>query len=126
MKFWRKLLYYLLGVGLGVIMVYFFFGDRDIGCSYFPNDRVLSDLRKKEIVIGESVDWFNGADATDSALVDRILLLGDVDFERSITRDADSCNIYWIDYKDEVRGGLSSRWVNCDSVVYLIELKENN
>lgn len=123
MKFWRKLLYYLLGVGLGLIMVYFFFGDRDIGCSYFPNDRVLSDLRKKDVVIGESVDWLNDAETTDSALIDDILLMGDVDFEKSITRNADSCNIYWIDYADEVRGSFSSTWVNCDSVVYLVELK---
>lgn len=126
MKFWRKLLYYLFGVGLGLMMVYFFFGDRDIGCSYFPNDRVLSDLRKKELVIGESVDWLNNAGTTDSALIDDILLLGDVDFEKSITRNADSCNIYCIEYADEVRGSFSSTWVNCDSVIYLIELKEKN
>jgi hypothetical protein len=123
MKFWRKLLYYLLGVGLGLIMVYFFFGDREIGCSYFPNDRVLSDLRKKKLVIGESVDLWNGAGDTDSAVIDQILLSGDVDFEKSVTRDADSCNIYWIDYQDEVRGSFSSTWVNCDSIVYLVELK---
>lgn len=123
MKFWRKLLYYLFGVGLGVLMVMFFFGDRDIGCSYFPNDRVLSDLRKKQLVIDESVELFNGSSPNDSLLLERILLSGDVNFDRSITRDADSCNSYWIDYEDEVRGELGSRWVNCDSTVYLVELK---
>ena len=117
MKFWRKLLYYMIGVSLGVLMVYFFFGDREIGCSYFPNDRVLSDLRKKEVVNRLNVEL------VDSSLIQNILLMGDVDFKKSLTRDADSCNIYWIDYKDKVHGALSSRWVNCDSVVYLIELR---
>ena len=124
MSFWRKLLYYLIGVGFGILMVIFFFGDREIGCSYFPNDRVLSDLRKKELVITPSVLSSELGSSLDSNLIQSFVLNGDIDFTKSTTRDADSCNIYWMDYEDDVVGALNMEWVNCDSTAYLIRLSK--
>jgi hypothetical protein len=48
MKFTRKLFFFGIGVVLGTAGVVWMFGDRtDIQCTYFPNDRVLYDLRLK-------------------------------------------------------------------------------
>lgn len=120
MNIWRKLLYYSLGLGLGVLMVIFFFGDREIGCSYFPNDRVLSDLRKKEVVISSAVKQSGWGEQLDSNLIEMILLSGNIDFSKSSTKGNDSCNIYWIDYKDKNSGALSTEWMNCEHTAYLL------
>ncbi len=122
MSIWRRLLYYALGVGLGLLMVIFFFGDRDIGCSYFPNDRVLSDLRKKEVRVSASVRSSGWASKLDSNLIAMILLSGDIDFSKSSTKGEDSCNTYWIDYEDEELGMLHTQWANCDSTAYLLDV----
>ncbi|MDZ7848675.1 MAG: DUF4258 domain-containing protein [Owenweeksia sp.] len=83
MKFIRKLMYFLLGTGLGVLLVIFIFGDRDIECSYFPNDRVLYDLRKKEMRISGQARQMMDERQLDTAQISMMLLGGEVDFERS-------------------------------------------
>lgn len=120
MNIWRKLLYFSLGMGLGVLAVIFIFGDREIGCSYFPNDRVLSDLRKKSVVISPAVGQSIWSEKLDSTIIQNILLTGDIDFAKSKTKGEDTCNTYWIDYEDEGIGQLSTEWVNCDSTAYLV------
>lgn len=112
MKFGRKVLYYLLGVGLGVLMVFFIFGDRDIQCSYFPNDRVLYDLRKKEIQLAESVS------SEDTLGLGFALERARVNFKRSETEDLD-CNVYYLDLEDYQK---TYRMENCDSIATVLEV----
>jgi hypothetical protein len=106
MRFGKKILYYLLGVGIGSVMVYFFFGDRDIQCSYFPNDRVLSDLRKKEIRLSDSLS------TKDTTGLYYALDRAKVDFERTEKYDH-ACNVYYIDFKEYKKTFVIQ---NCDSV----------
>ncbi len=40
MAFLRRLLFYVIGIGLGVLLVYAFFGDRDFDYAYGPKARV--------------------------------------------------------------------------------------
>ena len=49
----RRFLLYLIGVGLGVIVSIFFFGDRDIEFSYLPNARTLKHLRGQAFQFSE-------------------------------------------------------------------------
>jgi len=102
MSFIKKLWYYALGLGLGVLMVYFFFGDRDIQCSYFPNDRVLYDLRKKPLSLASELD---------TSGLNRALHEAKVDFESSDIRDQD-CPKYWLEFE-----AMQRRYQieNCDS-----------
>ena len=76
-----RLKYYLIGVGLGVVAVYFMFGNRDFQCSYFPNDRVLNDLRSKEMVFSDQAACAQACLALDSNDIDHLLTAGQVDFE---------------------------------------------
>ena len=39
--FFERFTRYAVGLVLGIAISYFFFGDRDIQCTYFPNQRVL-------------------------------------------------------------------------------------
>lgn len=49
MAFLRRLLFYILGIGLGVLLVYAFFGDRDLDYAYGPGSRVKKILRTKAV-----------------------------------------------------------------------------
>ncbi|XCI75395.1 MAG: hypothetical protein ABI045_01335 [Flavobacteriales bacterium] len=45
----RRLSYFIFGVSLGLIIVSLLFGRRATSCAYFPNQRVLNDIKRKEI-----------------------------------------------------------------------------
>lgn len=47
----RRFFIYLVGVGLGIMVSLFFFGDREIDFSYFPNARTLKYLRNQNFAI---------------------------------------------------------------------------
>lgn len=51
MKFWRRLRYYGIGLGIGLLLVFFIFNGR--GCSWLPGNRVLSDVADSHILISE-------------------------------------------------------------------------
>lgn len=126
MSIWRKLLYFGIGIFLGVLMVKFLFGGRDIQCSYFPNDRVLYDLRgKKERIITPAAQAQLNAYSLDTSLITDLLYTGKVNFKKSNT-EADSCNTYWIDFKQENKPNFSVNFMNCDSSAILIEVVKGN
>ena len=123
MQFKRKLLYFGIGLFLGILMVKFFFGGRDIQCSYFPNDRVLHDLRgkKRRIIKPEASENLRKI-GVDTALVSQLLWEGEVDFAKSNTNN-DSCNTYWIDFTGETAEFSSALFMNCDTTAILVEIK---
>lgn len=47
--FLRRLKFYSIGIGLGIIIVLVFFGDREISCAYFPNQRVLKKITSNTV-----------------------------------------------------------------------------
>lgn len=90
----RKLLYFGIGAGIGTILVIFMFGGRDdIQCSYFPNDRVLYDIRLKELVVDDHIRCLETCNNLDSTFWQNVLHSGKVDFENT-GRGLDSCKTY--------------------------------
>ncbi len=49
MAFLRRLLFYVIGIGLGVLLVYAFFVDRDFDYAYGPKARVKKNFRTKVV-----------------------------------------------------------------------------
>ncbi len=49
MAFLRRLLFYIIGIGLGVALVKVFFGERDLDYAYAPQARVKKIFRTKVI-----------------------------------------------------------------------------
>ena len=106
------------------MVVVFMFGDRtDIQCNYFPNDRVLYDIRGKQLVIPENIQRQLDENNLDTTDIQDMLLGGKVDFDKT-DRDVESCKTYWIDLKrqDEVSFGME--WKNCDSIATAVEFKK--
>jgi len=87
MNFRQRLLRFAIGVTLGTGLAYFFFGNRDWQCSYFPNQRVLVELGKKTWSFAPEADaqWAD-LGQKDSLMVTHVLSAGDVDFARSRTQ----------------------------------------
>ena len=117
----RKVIYYLVGVAIGVVLVYFIFGNRDIQCSYFPNDRVLYDLRKKDLHFSQNVE----EKYHDTILAEDFLLMGDVDFERSATENTDTCNHYIIVHSTD-SAEYEMQVYNCDKTARITRITAQN
>jgi hypothetical protein len=80
-NFFRRLKYYGLGFGMGLIFVFFFFQNR--GCAWFPENRVKNVILRNVLVLNESNrSHLAELDLVDSSLVQAINL-GDVDFSAS-------------------------------------------
>lgn len=83
MKFFQRFAYYFVGLIMGLFFISMVFSGKDTRCNYFPNARVLNDLRNKPFnyspkanqVLSES--WIHTTDIKNS------LEHGDVDFDQS-------------------------------------------
>lgn len=111
-----------MGVGLGVLAVYFIFGDRDIQCNYFPNDRVLYDLRKKQLLYSPAAKLSLAADEVPDSLVVWALERGKVDFENSTARQ-EPCGVYLIDIEEP---DYHLEVENCDSTARVLSIISKN
>lgn len=83
MKLYQRFAYYLIGFTLGLFFVAAIWSGKDVRCNYFPNSRVLNDLRNKPFDYSPAADsiftkgWITKAD------IKTILTYGDVDFGKS-------------------------------------------
>jgi len=98
MKFVYRLAYYLIGVLIGCIFVVMVFGGRDISCNYFPNARVLNDIRNKPFNYSEEASKVLAEKWIDTTDIKNTLKYGDVNFDKSST-DMNKEKIYVIEGK---------------------------
>lgn len=104
----------MVGVILGTILVIFFFGDREIKCSYFPNDRVLADLQKKELLFSSEVDCLNECLGADTTFYFHVLRGSVVDFDHNQRGTDNQCTEYKMSFTDTA-GEHLFYIENCDS-----------
>ncbi len=52
MTFWKRLRTYLIGVGLGLLIVYVFFKDRDLS-GWTPNGRILTTIDSSAVALSD-------------------------------------------------------------------------
>jgi hypothetical protein len=84
-NFKRRIKYYLIGFGIGIIFVSFIFGNR--ACSWLPENRVKNMIAEKEIIVGDSISDLMDCSGVDNNDVYRLLNEdGDVDFSLSNTK----------------------------------------
>ena len=124
MAFLRRLGWYLVGLSIGIVFLVFFLkkksGESGVEFCYFPNCRVLKDLRSKPLVFDENLPLTY----RDTLLIQSFLKDGDVDFGRSDTK-AKPCKIYLI--AQEVDGkNLELQIENCPEQVVAKGVSINN
>lgn len=96
MDFLRRLGWYLVGLSIGLVVLFFIIDKKTDGKGmqfcYLPNCRVLKDLRAKPLSYDESLP----EQYRDSVMVRSILTEGDVDFKRSDTK-SEPCKTYYVE-----------------------------
>ncbi len=98
MGFVRRLGWYLVGLSIGIVFLVFFFKKKseETGTEfcYFPNCRVLKDMRSKTLVFGDELP----EKYRDTILIKAFLTDGDIDFGKSDTK-SEPCKTYYILHK---------------------------
>ncbi|WP_395062611.1 DUF4258 domain-containing protein [Flavobacterium sp.] len=83
MKFYQRLAYYLVGLVMGSFFVAMVLSGKDTRCNYFPNARVLNDLRNKPFNYSIEASRKLSEDWIDTIDIKNTLTYGDVDFDKS-------------------------------------------
>jgi hypothetical protein len=83
MKFYQRFAYYLVGFVIGMFFVAMVWSGKDTRCNYFPNARVLNNLRNKPFHYDIEASRRLSEDWVDSIDVKNTLQYGDVDFDKS-------------------------------------------
>jgi len=78
---WRRLKYYGIGFGLGLIFLIFFFQNR--GCTWLPSNRVKNTILDRVIVVSEKTKQdMEGLNLSSEDII-QVLNDGDVEFKKS-------------------------------------------
>ena len=83
MRFRYRLGYYVSGFAIGMFLVAMIWSGKDARCNYFPNARVLNDLRTKAFQYSPEAQKTLAQGWVDTTDVKNTLTYGDVDFDRS-------------------------------------------
>lgn len=83
MKFAYRFAYYLVGLIMGLFVVAAIFSGKDTRCNYFPNARVLNDLRNKPFYYSKQATEVLSEKWIDTIDIKNCLKYGDVDFAQS-------------------------------------------
>ena len=83
MKFVHRFAYYLIGLVMGCFFVALVFSGKDTRCNYFPNARVLNNLRTKPFQYSDKAIQTLNEKWVDTVDVKNTLTYGDVDFDQS-------------------------------------------
>jgi hypothetical protein len=83
MKFYQRLAYYLVGFIMGCFVVAMVLSGKDTRCNYFPNARVLNDLRNKSFEYSDNATTILNQGWVNKADIKNTLTYGDIDFDQS-------------------------------------------
>ncbi len=118
MKFSQRFAYYLLGLLIGGIIVYYFFDAKDTDFCYLPNCRVLKDLRSKPLTISDKAQIsFNDA-LVDMNDIKMCLTHGDVDFDKSNVFDQGG-KLYIIEGQNTKKEPITVEMINYSEKVMI-------
>ena len=83
MKFAHRFAYYLIGLIMGLFFVAAVFSGKDTRCNYFPNARVLNDIRNKPFYYSDKASQILAEKWIDTSDIKNTLKFGDVNFDQS-------------------------------------------
>lgn len=83
MKFYHRFAYYSFGMIIGMVFLFMFLGGKDMSCSYFPNARVLKDIRNKPFYYSDISKEKLTQKWVDTSDIRKTLTYGDVIFSKS-------------------------------------------
>lgn len=120
MNFKQRLLRYVLGLGIGLLLVWAMFGNRS-WLGWTPGQRLLRDMREMKLAKTEKAQCQMDCIGISDQAIKTLLVEGKVDFDQSSTRT--SPKVYVIKSKE-----LNSSFEVSDSTATLVQvvLAESN
>lgn len=125
MKFYQRLAYYLFGFFVGMVFLFMILNGKDTSCSYFPNARVLKDLRSKPFYYSDSASKRLAEKWVDTADIRKTFLHGDIDFDKSNVK-VKGGKLYVIEGKNSKNEEIIIEVINSSEKVVLKEIKKAN
>ena len=116
----KRIGYFLVGVSLGSIGVYFFWQKKNATFDYGMDARTLKTIRIKERVFSDNAKRVMLNSDIDSTKISTILYTGDVDFGKSKPRQK-PCAEYYITGNNDLEN-VSLLVKRCDSVSTIKEI----
>lgn len=83
MPFKFRFAYYMVGFIMGLFFVAMVLSGKDARCNYFPNARVLNDLRTKPFNYSDKAKQILAQKWVDTTDIKNTLTYGDVNFDKS-------------------------------------------
>ncbi|WP_136666608.1 DUF4258 domain-containing protein [Flavobacterium sp. H122] len=123
-NFTHRLAYYLFGVLGGSIILFFILNQKKSRCSYFPNDRVLNNIRSKSFHYSDEASKVLAEKWIDTTDVKNTLTYGDVDFDRSNIKNGKGAKVYVIEGQTTKNQPIELIVENYESRAVLKEIKK--
>ncbi|MGX1023704.1 hypothetical protein [Flavobacterium sp. CS20] len=111
----KRILYFAVGLSIGLVFVKIIFDKKDVSFDYLPEDRVLKTIRTKQRVFDDKALLFFHQQNIDTSLIQSFLTDGNVNFNKSQQRKK-PCNFYYIESKYQ-EDKLALNIKNCDTLV---------
>jgi len=113
--------YYLGGLSIGLVIVFFFWKEKGTTFNYGMDARVLNNIRLKKMIYSDEAIFELNRNNLDSTAINYVLKKGDVNFSKSKTHQK-PCAIY------SVEGDFKNKEIvltieNCDSVATLTNFR---
>jgi len=123
MKFYQRFAYYIFGFSIGLVFLFFILNGKETSCSYFPNARVLKDLRSKPFHYSDAAKEKLTQKWVDTADIKKTLTYGDVDFDRSNIKEG-SGKLYTVEGKNSKNEKITVEVINYSDKVILKDIKK--
>ncbi|MDT7831883.1 DUF4258 domain-containing protein [Flavobacteriaceae bacterium S356] len=110
----KRIGYYLIGLSLGSVVVFFIWKGKDVSFDYGPDARTLKSIRVKKMIYSNDALNTLSKNSLDSTAIQSILLNGDVNFSKSDQRKK-PCGEYYISGKYN-ESNIDFWVIRCDSI----------
>ena len=123
--FIKRLGYFLVGLSVGIVFLAFFLKKKTeqtgVSFCYFPNCRVLKDLRSKPFYYSDQISEMLKNKELDTLTINSFFTEGEVNFGDSDTKST-PCKTYLIESEIDNKN-VSLKVINCPERVTVIDLK---
>ena len=123
MKFYQRFAYYMFGFLIGIFFLFMILNGKDTSCSYFPNARVLKDLRSKPFYYSDITKQKLNDKWLDTSDIKKTLTYGDVDFDKSNIK-VKGGKLYIIEGKNTKNEIIFLEIINYSDKVLLKDIKK--
>ena len=124
MKFYQRFAYYSFGMVIGMVFLFMFLNGKDMSCSYFPNARVLKDIRNKPFYYSDESKAKLNQKWVDTSDIRKTLTYGDVIFDKSNVPSGGG-KLYIIEGRNSKNEPITLEVVNYSDKVLLKDIKKD-